>query len=35
MDREITALKLKAMGAGRDVLTEDQVRYLNSWEEEP
>lgn len=33
MDREIAALKLKAMGVECDVLTEEQVRYLNSWEE--
>ena len=33
MDREIAALKLKAMGVECDVLTEEQVHYLNSWEE--
>ena len=33
MDREIAALKLKAMSVECDVLTEEQVRYLNSWEE--
>ena len=33
IDREIAALKLKAMGIDCDVLTEEQVHYLNSWEE--
>ncbi len=33
IDREIARLKLQAMGASIDVLTEDQVKYLNSWEE--
>jgi len=33
IDREIARLKLEAMDVGIDVLTEEQVRYLNSWEE--
>lgn len=32
IDREIAALKLKAMGVECDVLTEEQIHYLNSWE---
>lgn len=35
MDRETAVLKLKTMGVECDSPTEDQVRYLNSWEEEP
>jgi adenosylhomocysteinase len=33
IDREIARLKLAAMGVQIDVLTEAQVKYLNSWEE--
>ncbi len=33
IDREIARLKLQAMGVCLDVLTPDQVKYLNSWEE--
>jgi adenosylhomocysteinase len=33
IDREVARLKLKAMGVRIDTLTEEQVRYLNSWEE--
>ncbi len=33
IDNEIARLKLKAMGVDIDVLTEEQVKYLNSWEE--
>jgi adenosylhomocysteinase len=33
IDNEIARLKLEAMGIGIDVLTEEQVKYLNSWEE--
>jgi adenosylhomocysteinase len=33
VDREIAALKLKAMGVTLDVLTPKQEEYLNSWEE--
>ena len=33
IDNEIAALKLRAMGVECDVLTEEQVHYLNSWEE--
>jgi adenosylhomocysteinase len=33
IDAEIAALKLKSMGINCDVLTEEQVHYLNSWEE--
>lgn len=32
VDREIAALKLAAMGVEIDVLTEEQIKYLNSWE---
>ncbi|HNP88656.1 MAG: adenosylhomocysteinase [Chloroflexi bacterium SZAS-1] len=33
VDREIAALKLKAMGIDIDTLTPEQEKYLNSWEE--
>jgi adenosylhomocysteinase len=33
IDREIARLKLAAMGVNIDVLTPQQVTYLNSWEE--
>jgi adenosylhomocysteinase len=33
IDREIARLKLDAMGIRIDVLTPQQVKYLNSWEE--
>jgi len=33
IDAEIAALKLKSMDINCDVLTEEQVHYLNSWEE--
>ncbi|MGD9093176.1 MAG: adenosylhomocysteinase [Anaerolineales bacterium] len=33
IDREIAQLKLEAMGVEIDTLTEEQIRYLNSWEE--
>lgn len=33
IDREIAKLKLAAMGIDIDVLTPEQVKYLNSWEE--
>lgn len=33
IDREIARLKLAAMNVDIDILTEDQVKYLNSWEE--
>ncbi len=33
IDKEIAALKLEAMGVKIDVLTPEQVAYLNSWEE--
>jgi adenosylhomocysteinase len=33
IDRQIARLKLKAMGVNIDVLTEKQLKYLNSWEE--
>jgi adenosylhomocysteinase len=32
IDREIARLKLTAMGIGIDTLTEEQVKYLASWE---
>ncbi len=33
IDKEIARLKLEAMGVQIDTLTEEQVAYLNSWEE--
>jgi adenosylhomocysteinase len=33
IDREIARLKLNAMGVELDVLTREQIAYLNSWEE--
>ncbi len=33
IDAEIARIKLEAMGIKIDVLTEEQVKYLNSWEE--
>ena len=33
IDREIARYKLEAMGINIDTLTEEQVKYLNSWEE--
>jgi adenosylhomocysteinase len=33
IDHEIARLKLEAMGVKIDTLTEEQVKYLNSWEE--
>ena len=33
MDREVGRLKLLAMGVKIDVLSEEQVKYINSWEE--
>ena len=33
IDREIARLKLAAMGVEIDILTAQQVNYLNSWEE--
>ncbi len=33
IDREIARLKLDAMGVQIDLLTPEQVKYLNSWEE--
>jgi adenosylhomocysteinase len=33
IDKEIARLKLRAMEVKIDVLTEEQVKYLNSWEE--
>jgi len=33
IDAEIARLKLAAMGVKIDTLTEEQIRYLNSWEE--
>ena len=32
IDRQIAALKLDAMGVKIDVLTEEQIKYLNAWE---
>jgi len=33
IDAEIARIKLEAMGVKIDMLTEEQVKYLNSWEE--
>ncbi len=33
IDREIARLKLDSMGVQIDILTDEQVNYLNSWEE--
>lgn len=33
IDREIALLKLRGMGVEIDTLTEEQINYLNSWEE--
>jgi len=33
IDREIARIKLEAMGVTIDALTEQQIKYLNSWEE--
>jgi adenosylhomocysteinase len=33
IDRQIARLKLEAMGVQIDVLTPEQITYLNSWEE--
>ena len=33
IDAEIARIKLEAMGVDIDVLTEEQIKYLNSWEE--
>jgi adenosylhomocysteinase len=33
IDKEIASLKLEAMGVKIDILTPEQVAYLNSWEE--
>ncbi len=33
IDREIARIKLEAMGVFVDVLTDEQVHYLNSWQE--
>ncbi len=32
VDQEVARLKLEAMGVGIDVLTEEQIAYLNQWE---
>jgi adenosylhomocysteinase len=33
IDKEIARLKLQAMGVAIDVLTDEQIAYLNSWQE--
>jgi adenosylhomocysteinase len=33
VDQEIASIKLASMGIGIDTLTEEQIKYLNSWEE--
>ena len=32
IDREVARLKLQAMGVSIDVLTDEQQKYLASWE---
>ncbi len=32
LDREVASLKLKSMGVEIDTLTEEQIKYLSSWE---
>ncbi|MDJ0953433.1 MAG: adenosylhomocysteinase [Acidimicrobiia bacterium] len=32
LDHEVARLKLESMGCGLEILTEEQVAYLNSWE---
>jgi len=32
LDQEIARLKLESMGISIDVLTEEQIAYLSSWE---
>jgi adenosylhomocysteinase len=33
IDKDIARIKLEAMGVKLDVLTVEQTKYLNSWEE--
>jgi adenosylhomocysteinase len=33
IDKEIARLKLEAMGVKIDTLTDEQLKYLSSWEE--
>ncbi len=33
IDQEVAALKLKSLGLGIDRLSEDQIKYIDSWEE--
>jgi adenosylhomocysteinase len=33
IDREIARLKLESMGVGIDTLTDEQQKYLASWEQ--
>jgi adenosylhomocysteinase len=33
IDKEIARLKLQAMGVKIDTLTDEQLKYLSSWEE--
>ena len=33
IDKEVARLKLRALGVEIDTLTDEQVRYLSSWEE--
>jgi adenosylhomocysteinase len=33
IDREIARLKLESMAVNIDTLTEEQIKYLNSWQE--
>jgi adenosylhomocysteinase len=33
IDREVARLKLRAMGVEIDTLTEEQERYLSSWDQ--
>ena len=33
LDKEVARLKLMAMGGGLEQLTDEQVKYLESWQE--
>ena len=33
LDKQVASLKLEAMGGGLEPLTDEQARYLESWQE--
>ena len=33
IDEQVASIKLKSLGGGLEVLTEEQVAYLSSWQE--